>query len=135
MHMRGKTLSEGRSYGKYMLSDFLEKRMCEFLKRFLLIEKTLRGLSKKVRERNGESVLLTKFKTCFPSGSVVKNLPASVGDAGLIPKSGRFPGEGNGDPLQYPCLENPVDRGAWWVTIYRVSKSDTTYQLNNNKSI
>ena len=100
-----------------------------------MIEKTLRGLSKKVRERNGESVLLTKFKTCFPSGSVVKNLPASVGDAGLIPKSGRFPGEGNGDPLQYPCLENPVDRGAWWVTIYRVSKSDTTYQLNNNKSI
>ena len=49
---------------------------------------------------------------------VVKNLPASVGDVkdlGSIPRSGRTPGEGNGNPLQYSCLENPIDRGAWWV--------------------
>ena len=52
----------------------------------------------------------------FPGGSVVKNLPANAGDArdmGSIPRSGRAPERGNGNPLQYSCLENPVDRGAW----------------------
>ena len=49
----------------------------------------------------------------LPSFSVVKNLPANAGDVGLIPGSERFPGEGNGKPLQYSCLENPMDRGAW----------------------
>ena len=58
----------------------------------------------------------------------VKNLPASAGDirdTGSIPGLGRSPGEGNGNPLQYPCLENPMDRGAWWVTVHRVAKSQT----------
>ena len=49
----------------------------------------------------------------FPGGSVVKNPPANAGDVGLIPGLGRSPGEGNGNPLQYSCLENPMDRGAW----------------------
>ena len=52
---------------------------------------------------------------------VVKNPPASAGDArdtGLIPESGRSPGEGNGNPLQYSCLENPMDRGAWQATVH-----------------
>ena len=63
----------------------------------------------------------------FPGGSVVKNPPANTGDAGLIPGLGRFPGEGNGKPLQYSCLENPMDRGAWWATVHGVSKElDTT---------
>ena len=48
----------------------------------------------------------------FPGGSVVKNLLANAGDAGLIPGLGRSPGVGNGNPLQYSCLENPMDRGA-----------------------
>ena len=48
----------------------------------------------------------------FPGGSVVKSLPANEGDAGLIPASGRSPGEGNGNPLWYTCLGNPMDRGA-----------------------
>ena len=48
----------------------------------------------------------------FPGGSAVKNLPANAGDAGPIPGSGRPPGEGNGNPLQYSCLGNPMDRGA-----------------------
>ena len=48
----------------------------------------------------------------FPSGSVVKNLPANAGDAGSIPGSGRSPGEGNGNPLQSSCQENPMDRVA-----------------------
>ena len=51
----------------------------------------------------------------FPGVSVVKNPPASVGDAGLIPGSEGSPGVGNGNPLQYSCLRNPMDRGAWWA--------------------
>ena len=47
----------------------------------------------------------------------------NAGDLGLIPGSGRFPGEGNGNLLQYSCLENSMDRGAWWATAYRVTKS------------
>ena len=63
---------------------------------------------------------------CLPDGSVVKNVPASArdeGDTGSIPGSGRSPGEGNGDPLQYSCLKNPVDRGAWWATVHGTEKS------------
>ena len=51
----------------------------------------------------------------FPDGSAVKNPLANAGDLNLIPGSGRSPGEGNGNPLQYSCLENPTDRGAWWA--------------------
>ena len=57
----------------------------------------------------------------FPGGTVVKNLPISAGDArdvGSIPGSGRSPGGGHGNPLQYSCLENPMDRGAWRATIH-----------------
>ena len=57
-----------------------------------------------------------------------KNPPANAGDVrdvGLIPGSGRSPGEGNGNPLQYSCLENPMERGAWWATVHRVTKSRT----------
>ena len=59
----------------------------------------------------------------------VKNPPANAGDirdVGLIPRSGRFPGGGHGNPLQYPCLKNPMDRGAQRVTVHGVKGSDTT---------
>ena len=56
---------------------------------------------------------------------MVKHLPASAGDPGLIPGSGRAPGEGNGNPLQYSCLENPMDRGAWWAALSGVAKTWT----------
>ena len=46
----------------------------------------------------------------------------NAGDLGLIPGWGRSPGEGNGNPLQYPCLENPMDRAAWWATVYGVTR-------------
>ena len=58
----------------------------------------------------------------FLGGSVLDNLPANAGDAGSIPASGRSPEEGNGNPLQYSCLENPMDRGAWWAIVYGVAK-------------
>ena len=64
----------------------------------------------------------------FPDGSVVENLPASerdVGDTGSIPGSGRFPEGGNGNPLQYSCLENCMDRGAWSAAVRGVTKSRT----------
>ena len=60
---------------------------------------------------------------------MVKYLPANVedaGDVGSIPGSGRSPGEANGNPLQYSCLENPIDRGAWRTIVHRVTESDTT---------
>jgi len=63
---------------------------------------------------------------------VVKNLLANAGDirdAGLIPRLGRSPGEGNGNPLQYSCLENPTDRGAWWATAHGVAKSWTRLKV------
>ena len=63
--------------------------------------------------------------THFPGGSEVKNLPANAGDPGLIPGSGRSPGVGNGDPLQYSCLENPLDREAWWATGHGVTEGQT----------
>ena len=59
---------------------------------------------------------------------VVKNLPASVGDikdVGSIPGSERSPGGGHGNPFQYSCLENPMDRGAWQATVHRVAKNQT----------
>ena len=59
----------------------------------------------------------------FPGGSAVKNLPANAGDTGSIPGLGRSSGEQNGNPLQYSCLGNPMDRGSWQATVHGVSKS------------
>ena len=58
----------------------------------------------------------------FPGGTGVKNPPASVGDAGSMPGSGRSPGEGDGSSLQYSCLGNLMDRGAWWATVHGVAR-------------
>ena len=85
--------------------------------------------------------ILTEFFSCidnfegllswqpgFSGGRVVKNLPANAGDArnvGLFPGSGRPPGGGNGNPLQYSCLENSMDRGTWRATVHEVAKSWT----------
>ena len=63
--------------------------------------------------------------TSFPCGSAGKESACNAGDLGLIPGLGRFPGEGNGYPLQYFCLENSKDRGAWWATVHG-SQRDTT---------
>ena len=66
------------------------------------------------------------LNSSVPSGSALKYLPVNVGDTGLIPGSGRPPGEGNGNPLQYCSLENPMDSGAWWGTVHGVTKESDT---------
>ena len=65
-------------------------------------------------------------KKGFPGGSEVKVSACNAGDLGSIPGSGRSPGEGNSNPLQYSCLENPMNGGAWWATVHRVAELDTT---------
>ena len=61
----------------------------------------------------------------FPGGSDGKESACDAGDPDSIPESGRSPGDGNGYPLQYSCLENPMDRVAWWATVHGVAKSWT----------
>ena len=73
--------------------------------------------------------ILNTTELSSPGGSEVKNLTANAEDLGSIPGSGRFPGEGNGKPLQYSCLENPMDGGPWWTAVHGVAKSQT--QLSN----
>ena len=73
-------------------------------------------------------VLMNLFagqQKCFPGGSEVKVSACNAGDLGSIPGLGRSPGEGNGTPLQYSCLENPMDGGAWWATVHSIAKSQT----------
>ena len=62
------------------------------------------------------------LKMDFPGGSMAKNLPASAGDTGSVAGSGGSPGGGHGSPVQYSCLENPLDREAWWSTIHGVTR-------------
>ena len=66
------------------------------------------------------------YSRSFPGGSVVKTVAANTGDVGSVPGSGRSPGEGNANPLQYFCLENPINRGAWQATVHGVAKESDT---------
>ena len=61
----------------------------------------------------------------FPSGSDGKEFTCNAGDLGSIPGLGRYPGGGHGNPFQYSCLENPIDREAWWTTVHGITKSQT----------
>ena len=63
----------------------------------------------------------------FPGGSDSKESACNAGDPGLVPGSGKSPGEGNGNPLQYSCLENPRDEGAWWAAVYAVLPNTTKW--------
>ena len=68
----------------------------------------------------------------FPGGSDGKASACNAEDLGLIPGLGRSPGEEKGNPLQYSCLENSMNRGAWWVTVHRVAELDTTERLSTS---
>ena len=73
-------------------------------------------------------LMMSSRYLCLLSEVIKKNLPVHAGDVrdvGLIPGLGRSPGEWNGNPLQYPCLENPMDRGAWWATVHGITESQT----------
>ena len=78
-----------------------------------------------MREFIGNWKFDLKWILGFPGGSEVKASASNAGDLGSIPGSGRCPGEGNGNPLQCSCLENPMDGGAWWAPVHRVAKSRT----------
>ena len=89
-----------------------------------------------LKDFNSGFSLLKRLKAMFnltyqggyvPGAPVVKNPPANAGDTDSIPGLRTSPGEGNGNPLQYSCLGNPMDRGAWWITVLGVAKElDTT---------
>ena len=101
----------------------------------------LEGVSYRTQkaQNHAEMSVLTYFKKNwiivnlgFPGDSAVKNPLCQAGDAGLIPGLGRPSGEGNGNPLQYSCLGNPMDRGAWQATVQKVTKElGATERLNN----
>ena len=76
-------------------------------------------------------LLLLLLYMNFIGGSDGKKSACNAGDLDLIPRSGRSPGEGNSYPLQYSCLENPIDRGAWWTLVHRISKLDMTERLTH----
>ena len=83
----------------------------------------LKSLLMKVKEESTKvglklNIQKTKIVACFPGGAEVKASACNVGDLGSIPGSRRSPGEGNGNPLQYSCLENPMDGEAWWATVH-----------------
>ena len=71
----------------------------------------------------------------FLSDSVVKNMPANAGDSCMISGSERSPGAGNGNPLQYSCLGNPMDRGAWRATVHRVAKESNMTKATEQASM
>ena len=88
----------------------------------------LQSTGSQSRTRQSDFTFRFHFPTnqAFLSGSEVKGSACNVGDLGSTPGLGRSPGEGNGNPLQYFCLENPMDEGAWWATVHGVAESDTT---------
>ena len=91
-------------------------------------QRSLVGYSPKVHKKlDTPGQLSTHSVKGFPAGSVVKNLPAKARDSGLILGSGRSPEEENGYPLQYSCLGNPMDRGAWRAIVHGVAKELDTF--------
>ena len=77
-------------------------------------------------------IIIAYFGT-FLLAQMVKNLACHAEDPGSIPGLGRSPGEGNGNPLQYSCLENSMDRGAWWATVHGVANSWTRLTMTNTR--
>ena len=77
----------------------------------------------KARTQQGDMAKGVMLEPCFPGGSEGKETACNAGDPDLIPGLERSPGEGNGSPLQYSCLENSMDRGTWWARVHGITKS------------
>ena len=143
-------LSEGRSYGgkghrstfhpvhphwKGVVVSLIQTQQESSLKEFLISPRKISLEHMQRLKQQCISVFYLSFyvlvncKRGFPSGSEGKASACNVGDPGSIPGSGRSPGEGNGNPLQYSCLEKPMDGEAWQATVHGVAKSRT--QLSN----
>ena len=97
-------------------------------KRMIRNEDSLRDLWNNIKHTNICIIAAPEgeWQPGFPGGSEVKASASNAGDLGSVPGSGRSSGEGNGNPLQYSCLENPMDGGAWWATVHGVAKSRTS---------
>ena len=128
----------------YLTSSASRIHMCGFLSTitgFLFWRKMyFRVLIYKKRSWVGKSVnglilIYLIYIVGSSGGSEVKGLSANTRDLGLIPGSRKCPGEGNGNPLQYSCLVNPMVRGAWLATIHVVAKSQTWNNSNNKRSV
>ena len=92
-------------------------------------EEIRRKIEKRLETNKNENITCQNLwdgaKASFPCSSVSKESACNAGDPGLIPGLGRSPGEGNDNPLQYPCLENLMDRGAWWAAVHGFAESGT----------
>ena len=95
------------------------------LDQYVFQDTQLEGLSKDIFSKLTSSCFPFNFLfyISFPACSANKESACNAGDLGLIPGLGRYPGEGNGYPLQYSCLENSMDRGAWWAAVHGVAKN------------
>ena len=104
---------------------FLTYKVAVRIKWVHIFELCPRCLMKSTNYPSHHSWFLFPYTKSFLGGLIGKESTCNVGDLGSIPGLGRVPGEGNGNPLQYSCLENPMDREAWWATLHRVTKSQT----------
>ena len=84
-----------------------------------------------IKKNKRQCLLCASFYVGFPKSSVIKESACNAGDLTSIPGSGRSPGEGNGNPLHYSCLENPMDRGAWQATVYGVTRVSHDWATKN----
>ena len=102
-----------------------QKRTQEVLLKHGMVE-SLRKERQHLKQMGRGQVITSSYDDPrLPRWLIHKESACNVGDPGSIPRSGRSPGGGNGYPLQYSCLENPMDRGAWWSTVHGVTKSRT----------
>ena len=112
--------------GFSVVIGFIWEMFTEYLFVIVLIMKILNALTTNSDRKKCEVKISTINPWGFPGGSDGKESACKAGDLGLIPGSGRSPGEGNGNPLQYSCLGNPVDRGALWASPWGHGESETT---------
>ena len=127
---------QGQAYSKHLVRNswltMLFLVWAAELDQYVFQDTQLEGLSKDIFSKLTSSCCLFNFLfyISFPAGLASKESACDAGDLGLIPGLGRSPGEENGYPLQYSCLENSMERGAWWATVHGVAELDATERLS-----